>query len=418
MPGGMSDVDAKALLSEASRSPLSDRYGCGVLDAVQNGVRTGNVVGVIQSDIASLEILPKMNTSTGEVRRRIVDMLRIALDLETDLHGPSHLSTSSGSFLEQLIGAYLQTVSAALKKGLPRRYIRHRGDLPVMRGSLVVARQFSTLTSRPGKLACQFSELSPDQPLNQVVAAALRVINKVSRLASNKRLSANLLTHYDAVTILSRPEILPLTDDDAIVLDRLNDHWHAALAFSQLILRNRSLTTTRGVSQGYSLLFVMHQLFENYLAKLFAQSLEPLGWGVTTQVGSKYCARSLSGFGDLVQSRPDLKLTAPCGRDIILDTKWKDPAGKGVSSSDVYQMMAYADLHDSDPVVLLYPSLPVVSPNHIMRVSDRYRLNTQCSADLLLVHVDISRSNSDLIQAIRDLAPRWLAQPTKDFFLP
>lgn len=46
---------------------------------------------------------------------------------------------------------------------------------------------------------------------------------------------------------------------------------------------------------------------------------------------------------------------------LVIDTKWKriaaqiDDARQGVSQSDVYQLMAYAQIYACDRVMLLYP---------------------------------------------------------------
>jgi 5-methylcytosine-specific restriction enzyme subunit McrC len=52
---------------------------------------------------------------------------------------------------------------------MPRRYLTHANDLPVLRGRLNVTRQFSALAADPSRLACHYDALTPDIALNKIM---------------------------------------------------------------------------------------------------------------------------------------------------------------------------------------------------------------------------------------------------------
>ena len=84
---------ADRLAALAARSAFAGRGGSGVLEHGRNALRARGVVGILAVDDASLEILPKIDVALGEtpnhenaaIRKRLVHMLAIALDLKIDL---------------------------------------------------------------------------------------------------------------------------------------------------------------------------------------------------------------------------------------------------------------------------------------------------------------------------------------------
>jgi 5-methylcytosine-specific restriction enzyme subunit McrC len=60
-------------------------------------------------------------------------------------------------------------------------------------------------------------------------------------------------------------------------------------------------------------------------------------------------------------TKPDIVISREGKRLLIIDTKWKrlkgemDDVKRGVGQADVYQMMAYAHVYDSNLLMLLYP---------------------------------------------------------------
>ena len=125
---------------------------------------------------------------------------------------------------------------------------------------------------------------------------------------------------------------------------------------------------TTGDRLGFALLFPMFELFEKFIARKLAGA--GLGVPVEIQPKSKHAlykkthsirgAEIDSAFGRkfLFRLEPDLVVVDGDG-GIVIDTKWKrlDTNKKhcGVSTGDIYQMLAYQRGYDARRLVLLYP---------------------------------------------------------------
>jgi 5-methylcytosine-specific restriction enzyme subunit McrC len=146
---------------------------------------------------------------------------------------------------------------------------------------------------------------------------------------------------------------------DDVVLDRTNARWRELLNMARLLLGERFQSTSSGSSSGFSLLFEMHTLFEEYIARMVRRALASSSLHVVSQGGRIYCLESEQG--KLFQTRPDILVKDGPKVVQVIDTKWKriasrmDDSKQGVSQADVYQMMAYGRLYGCDRLTLLYP---------------------------------------------------------------
>ena len=82
------DAHASRIAAVAAASPLAGRGGGGVLEHGRHALRARGVVGVVAAQGCALEILPKIDVpggndveTTGNIRRRLVHMLAVALYL-------------------------------------------------------------------------------------------------------------------------------------------------------------------------------------------------------------------------------------------------------------------------------------------------------------------------------------------------
>ncbi|EIM98665.1 hypothetical protein WQE_22893, partial [Paraburkholderia hospita] len=162
---------------------------------------------------------------------------------------------------------------------------------------------------------------------------------------------------------------------DEVVLDRTNARWHELLNLAKLLLGERFQTTSAGGSNGFSLLFEMNTLFEEYVARMIQRAISGGDLRVVSQGGRIYCLESESG--GLFQTKPDILIKA--GREVvqIIDTKWKriasriDDKKQGISQADVYQMMAYGRLYNCPRLTLLYPHHLGLSGDEGLQASHR-----------------------------------------------
>lgn len=381
---------AARIAAIAAASPLSGRGGGGVLEHGRKALRARGVVGVIAAEGCAIEILPKIEFPgvgdtevNGSIRRRLVHMLAVVLELKIDAGQITALDWQRETLLEILIRLFSEKLVDAVRQGIPRRYLEHAADLPVLRGRLDVTRQFTLLASDPSRLACTFDALTADIALNRIMKAAIIRLSRIARTASNQRRLRELAFAY--VDIADVP--ISALRWDQVVLDRTNSRWRELFNLARLLLGDRFQSTSAGGSNGFSLLFEMNTLFEEYIARVLKLALADTDLRVVSQGGRLYCLESDDHRG-LFQTRPDILVKR--GEDIlqIIDTKWKritsriDDPKQGVAQSDVYQMIAYGQLYKCDQLTLLYPhhasagihegllaSHRVTASNHILEIA-------------------------------------------------
>jgi 5-methylcytosine-specific restriction enzyme subunit McrC len=408
---------ADRIAAVAAASPLSGRGGGGILEHGRKGLRARGVVGVIAADGCVMEILPKIEfpgeegaEATGSIRRRLVQMIAVALDLKIDAGQVTKLDWQRETLLEILIRLFSEKLVDAVRQGMPRRYVEQADDLPVLRGRLDVTRQFTVLSAEPSRLACRFDALTADIALNRIMKAAVAQLTRIARTADNQRRLRELAFAYADI---ANVPILSLRWDH-VVLDRTNSRWRELLNLARLLLGERFQTTSAGGSDGFSLLFEMSSLFEEYVARMLNRALLDTALRVVSQGGRLFCLETDDRRG-LFQTRPDILVKR--GNEVvqIIDTKWKriasriDDPKQGVSQGDVYQMMAYGQLYKCDRLTLLYPHHAAANRGEGVHAAHRM---TGCSHWLETATIDIGRGEMfrERLRAITDHQPEcgWL----------
>lgn len=400
---------ADRLAGLAARSVFAGRGGSGVLEHGRQALRARGVVGILAAGDASLEILPKIDVVPGEtpdhqnaaIRKRLVHMLAVAFDLKIDLGVITDLAWQRETLLEILIRIFCEKLTAALRKGMPRRYIAHEDDLPTLRGQLDITRQFTHHAVNPSRLACRFDLLSEDIALNRIMKAAVLRLLRISRRSANQqRLRELAFVYADIVDV----PVSGLRWDE-VVIDRTNRSWQDLFAMARLFLQDRYQTTTGGAGQGTAMLFEMNALFEEYVGRLIARALAGTGLTVSLQGGRLFCLSAQDSERGLFQTKPDILIRRGTAITHVIDTKWKrissriDDPKQGVSQADVYQMMAYAQLYHAPRLTLLYPHHLGLGPEDLVHA--RHRI-TGHQTTLETASIDVA-NGTDILTRLRRL---------------
>ncbi len=335
---------AAARVARRLKAPQHD-----VLARTPDGLKAGQTVGILSVPGRTVEILPKIDGEDDAVRKAFIRMLAVALDVRIAAGELSALDTQRRDLLELLARLFADRLLAAVRRGLPRRYIAHEDDLPVLRGRLNVTRQVTHLAVRPDRLACRYDELSEDTPLNRVLKAAVKRLARLVRAPANIRSLAELAARFEAVSDSPHPP------RKAVRLDRTNTAFHDLYRMACLFLDDEWQSTKSGAADGFALLFPMNKLFEKFVGRCLKRALAP--GAVRLQPGGRHAITDADG-DTLFAIRPDAVFDAP-DRTIVFDTKWKnlkpDKKELGVEQGDVYQMLAYARAWGATRVILLYP---------------------------------------------------------------
>jgi len=320
-------------------------------------------VGVFQLGPHTVEVLPKIDGDEQSVRRNLVAMLAVTLDLDISEGEAARVATQNHGILEILIRLFCDKLFIQVHKGLVRRYEGREENLSVLRGKLGIAEQVRLNAANPERLFCRFDEFLEDNPLNQILRAAIRQLLKVSREPGNQRKLAELMLVFEGASDYPR-QSLPWT---RVIFDRMSERYRSCFKLAELFLKSIPPDVTGGAVHGFSLFFDMNVLFEEYIGRMAERIFRPLGYQVTRQGPKKHLAfdeiKNCAAFAML----PDVVGQLNGQYAWIIDTKWKALAKKDywkrqsteqkdvVSQADFYQMYAYANSYDCPDVILLYP---------------------------------------------------------------
>ena len=362
--GSFSRSQANALLLAARSHPLANRSGTNILVDRYSEITAQQVVGVIAAPGCSLEILPKIDGDASEsdetIRARLVSMLDVALGLKLGDGQALAMARQKETLLDILIRLFADRLLAEARRGLPRAYMAQEEDLTALRGRLDVIRQFTHHAVRPDQLACRFDSLMPDTPLLRIMKACVLMLRRHARAIETQRRLDELrflLAEVSDVPISALPWA-------QVRIDRTNRRWETLYGLAKLFLKREWQRTNHDAKagQGITLLFAMNDLFEAYIAALARRALRHSDLTVHSQGGLLYCLMEEGeGGSKRFQTTPDILIKRHGETVMVIDTKWKmigrNPEDKkrGVSQSDVYQMMAYARLYRCHEVMLLYP---------------------------------------------------------------
>ena len=354
-------------------------------------LKAGQVVGILTTPDVSVEILPKIDTDDDHtLRKSLIRMLAVSRNLPIADSELARLDIQHENLLEVLIRVFADYLYSAIRRGLPHRYIGQEDDLPRLKGKLNVKRQFSHNAVRPDRLACAFDEFSPDTPLNRVLKAAVVRLVAVSKSATNQRKLTESLARFDGVSDTSEPL------RERVMLDRTNRTFHQLYEMARLLLAGDWQSTTTGRVEGFSLLFPMNELFEEYIGRSLKTALPSMS--VELQQQSHHAINSPSKRFNL---RPDIVVDG----NVIIDTKWKRllPEGEkkhfGVEQADIYQLLAYARAYDAKRVILLYPWHKDMNQEQA-GVFQRWRAAGDC-IPFDIATVDVSQSKDEVRRTLQ-----------------
>jgi 5-methylcytosine-specific restriction enzyme subunit McrC len=406
-------VQANSLLAAARSHPLANRSGTNILVDRYDKIIAQQVVGIIAAPGCSLEILPKIDSAAvetdEEIRSRLVSMLDVALGLKLGDGQILAMARQKKTLLDILIRIFADRLLAEVRRGLPRAYRGQEEDLAALRGRLNVVRQFTHHAVRPDRLACRFDALTSDIPMLRIMKACVLFLRRHARALETQRRLDELRFHFAEVGDVSLTS-LPWSE---VRIDRTNQRWESLCQLAKLFLKREWQRTDHDAkaSQGITLLFAMNDLFEAYVAALAKRALRERDFTVHSQSGLRYCLMEETDGGKRrFQTAPDILVKQDDEIAFVIDTKWKligiqpEDKKRGVSQSDVYQMMAYARLYKCRELVLLYPHHvalgvePLLAGYAMLEGNERLRV---ASLDLSLGDLDVMRQLTQLITTPR-----------------
>lgn len=320
-------------------------------------------VGVIRCPGGyQIEVLPKVGKAIGG---GAVEARELLLEMLCCLQGFRHVQTDRAKLLarrmpllEVFIAEFLGDVNHVVKQGLRSAYTVLQGNLPNLRGKLLMGRHLKQNLTRADRFFTEHDEFTPDRPENRLIRSALMRVLDVTSSQANQQLARELSFAFADVPLASDVK----RDFLQVRLDRGMGQYADALAWARLILAEQAPLTGAGANMAPSLLFPMEAVFEAFAAKHIARQLAR-SFTLETQTNSLHLVhhRQQKWF----RLKPDMLVRKERENQLVLDTKWKllDAAKfngtdkYGLAQSDFYQLQAYGQgyLDGRGDVILVYP---------------------------------------------------------------
>jgi 5-methylcytosine-specific restriction enzyme subunit McrC len=337
------------LLSRLHRQSRGRYY-----DLIHQGVKFKQHVGVLKVGDLVIEILPKGDRAAHKAlspqdklpwRTLLVHLLSRIGYMKTDLGPRSSVLLQHGSLIDLYVMHFLQATGDLCRQGLVKTYIPRVKTREALKGQIQFSRQMAREVRGIVGFDTRAAEYERGHMLNRLLLTALQVV-KQSRLSHvTQDLLPEVLGYFEGVTPLENSsQILA-----ALQFDRRTERYRTAIDLARPILLSAFPGVRSGVDDTFSMFFDMNQVWERYIFCELRRHAAQLGVRVDRQVSASFWASKTV--------RPDIVVYLEGGRQVVIDTKWKELQRPEPSSEDLNQMFIYNHQIQALHSILLYPDI-------------------------------------------------------------
>ena len=305
-----------------------------------------------------LEILPKVGP-VDTSRWLLLNMLRHVQQSPFRTLSDAHTRAIELPLWEVFIRAFLDTVEPLIRQGIQQAYVSVDSNERFWKGKFQSIRQQRENAWHAERLAVTYDKRTADVPANRILKTTLIYLSEQTTQAALQRRLGQLIWAFDEV---STTECIPDELRSVRQSSRLFLRYHAALRWAEALLQGRGYGLQTGQTPSLSLLFLMEQVFEDYVAygvrTFWSETAE-----VRVQEASAHLVDTHVGAPKF-KLRPDIVIRHQ-SRTFVLDTKWKqimadEPGASrgnyGIEQADLYQLYAYGKKYEAEDIFLIYPA--------------------------------------------------------------
>lgn len=323
-------------------------------------VKSNKYVGVIHFEGQKINLLPKIFYEVGkeynatevhQMQNHILWWLSYCRKIKFPNYQTS-LGELKSDFFEVLIYMFSKYTRELLASSIYQQYEEVQREVSFVKGRLDTNTYIreNLSTGRWHKLNCIYDAFELDNKFNRIIKYVTTMLFNVTTSSSNKKNLREVLFILDEVAdVRATPE-----DCAAIKFNPMFGEFETVNDYCYLFLSNSISFNYKNDLKLFAFLLPMEYVFEDFIFGFIEKELEEVG--ANAQVGSRHLDTDKN-----FALRPDLMLKLK-HKSIIADTKYKivysdekDPK-KGISQTDLYQMLAYAVRFKIDEIVLFYPN--------------------------------------------------------------
>lgn len=316
-----------------------------------------NYVGVIALDNLVIEILPKISLS-GEVledRKVLLFMLSKCRKINIKTLDFIGSNLKNNPLIDIMGEIFYRDLSRELQRGIYSEYVSVENSIGNIKGKLLVTKHSKVNRFNKNKAYCAYDEFTEDNFFNRILKKALSYLLREVR---NERLKSNLRVLDRSFEEVS-DKFINKHALNRYKLNRRNERFKNSFELAKMILNGSMGDNSKGKEFGFTLLFEMNYLYEEYIGVVLKEVISEENIFVSTQEKAKYLLYNKKRKREEIALKPDIVIYKDENPKIIIDTKWKKGSRNGkenYSQGDVYQMYAYITSYkECEKCVLLYP---------------------------------------------------------------
>ena len=322
-------------------------------------IKSNKYVGVIHFEGKTINLLPKIFYKGENPKKNEVNAINKHilwwLSYCRKLKFPNYLSglnSEKADFFEILIYLFSKYTRELLNSSIYQKYTDVNEELSFVKGRIDFNAYLRDNLSkgRNHKISCEFDTFQMDNDFNRCVKYVSKLLVSITKENQSRRYLNDILFILDEVEDIN-------VSSDTMKRMKFNpmfSSFETIRDYCILFLDNSVSFNYKNDLKLFAFLLPMEYVFEDFIFGFIDKEIDEVK--AKDQDTSKYLAENKK-----FQLKPDLILEFD-DRKLIGDTKYKivyqdknDPK-KGISQSDLYQMIAYAIRFKVNEIVLFYPN--------------------------------------------------------------
>lgn len=372
-------------------------------------IKSSHYVGVIKYKNIQFEILPKLlgkADNRDDIRKQILKnllyMLSYTKQLDIKDNEVANITSCPNPFIETLIRVFADRLFDALKRFVPKNYEVCEENTSAFKGKLKIAENLRYNLANKARFFCEFDSFTEDTALNQLFLYVATRLQSVSQDAYNKKILKFIINVYSDISFKCFTE----HDLKRIRLKRSQQVFAQPFNLAKMFLEHSSVDMSKHQFDNIALIWDMNILFEEFVFEFLKRNRESLDiYDVKYQKGRRLL-KSKDNQHYYANTFVDMFVIKEKGQSgIVLDTKYKVKSANlgDFDNADIFQVVTYCKLHDSNNAVLLYPAT-----DYTTRGDHAYTLNTDKVTDEVQIKTaqinlqqDLKSSHDNLIVAFK-----------------
>jgi 5-methylcytosine-specific restriction enzyme subunit McrC len=382
-------------------------------------IKSNKYVGVIRYNGIKINLLPKIfyddnkeytSTQITQIHNHILWWLSYCRKIKFPSYQTS-LGSAKNDFFEVLIYLFSKYTRSLLASSIYQQYEGIERELSFIKGRINTTEYINRnlCTGKWHKINCSFDAFELDNEFNRIIKFVTTLLFNASENLDNKKNLREILFMLDEVS-----DVRATAEQcAAIKFNPMFGEYETVRDYCHLFLSNSISFDYKNNLRLFAFLLPMEYVFEDFIFGFIDKELEKV----------KAKAQSTEKFLDeskIYTLRPDLLLQTEQG-SIIADTKYKivysdekDPK-KGISQSDIYQMLAYAIRFNMDQIILFYPNTITCQQDNSTEIIIKDAFATEkniylkafqlpvINREILQISINVNMTLDELFMSLREL---------------